>query len=148
MLRARIFDLRGAATFAHAPVRFYPGRNCGLWLRPVGYGCLVAPLHKMWHRGLVGPRDHELPHTLLAIPGGHGPEGPASIGQYCTRLKSARASYLPQRPPGVKCEERHKSKGTDSEACQTDESHSLLRLKNFQSNPLHLVLTIGGSGAA
>src|ERR1017187_6610894 len=97
----------------------------------------------MWHRGLVGPRDHELPHTLLAIPGCHGPEGPASISQYCTRLKSACASYLPQRPPGVKCEERHKSKGTDSEACQTDESHSLLRLKNFQSNPLHLVLTIG-----
>jgi len=53
MLWARISDLRGTATFAHAPVGFFPRRNWGLWLRPVGYGSLIAPFHKMWHRGLV-----------------------------------------------------------------------------------------------
>jgi hypothetical protein len=53
MLWARISDLRGTATFAHAPVGFFPRRNWGLWLSPVGYGSLIAPFHKMWHRGLV-----------------------------------------------------------------------------------------------
>ena len=95
MLRARISDLRGTATFAHALVRFRPRRNLSPRLRPVGYGCLIAPFQKMRHRGLVRPRHHELPHTLLAVPEGDRPEGPFSIGQQRACLKSPCAFYLP-----------------------------------------------------
>ena len=109
MLRARISHLRGTATFTHALVCFRPRRNLGLRLRPVCDGCLIAPIQKMRHRGLMRPRQHKLPHTLLAVPECDRPEGPSSVGQQRARLKSARAFYLPQRPPRMKREERKKS---------------------------------------
>ena len=130
MLRARISDLRGTASFAHALVCFHPRRNLSFRLRPVGYRCLIAPIQKMRHRGLVRPRQHKLPHTLLAVPKRDRPEGPFSIRQERARLKSPRAFYLPQRPPRVKRKERKKSNRTDSEPCQTNECHSLLPLND------------------
>jgi hypothetical protein len=130
MLRARISDLRGTATFTHALVCFYPGWNLGLRLRPMRYGCLIAPFQKVRHRGFMRSRDHKLSHTLLAVPCCDGPKGPSSINQGCARLKSVRATNLPQRSPGVKCEERKKSNRADSEPCQTNECHSLPPLNN------------------
>lgn len=130
MLRARISHLRRTATFAHALVCFHPRRNLSPRLRPVGYGCLITPIHKMRHRGLVRPRHHKLPHTLLAVPDCDRPEGPSSIGQERARLKSARAFYLPQRTPRVKRKERKKSNRADSEPCQTNKCHSLRPLNN------------------
>jgi hypothetical protein len=124
MLRARISHLRGTATFTHALVCFRPRRNLCVRLRPVCDGCLIAPFQKMRHRGLVRPRQHELPHTLLAVPECDRPKGPSSIGQQRARLKSPRAFYLPQRPPRVKREERKKSNRADSEPCQANECHS------------------------
>jgi hypothetical protein len=84
----------------------------------------------MGHRDLVRPRQHERAHAFLALPRRHGPEGEASIGQDCAGLKSGCASYLLDRPPGVKGEERDKSKGADSEARQANEGHSLLAVIN------------------
>jgi hypothetical protein len=130
MLRARISHLRGTATFTQALVCLNPRRNLRVRLRPVCDRCLIAPIQKMRHRGFVRPGQHELPHTLLAVPECDRPEGPSSIGQQRARLKSPRAFYLPQRPPGMKREERKKSNRADSEPCQTNECHSLPPLNN------------------
>jgi len=130
MLRTRISHLRGTATFTHALVCFRPRRNLRVRLRPVRDRCLIAPIQKMRHRGLVRPRQHKLPHTLLAVPHRDRPEGPSSIGQQRARLKSARAFYLPQRPPRMKREERKKSNRADSEPCHANECHSLPPLNN------------------
>ena len=124
MLRTWGFDLRRTAALTHVHVGFCPRRKLGFRLHPMCYGGLITPVQKMWHRGLVGTRGHELSHTLLIIPGCHGPEGPASIGQYCTCLKSWCMFPLPHRSPSMKCEKWHKAHRPDSKPCQTDEGHS------------------------
>ncbi len=83
---------------------------------PVGDAGFVAPVHEAGHDGFVGAGGHVAAHVFLAVPGGHGPEGKAAVGEECAGLE---ALGLPDLAGCFKCvegEEGQEAEGADAEA--------------------------------
>jgi hypothetical protein len=123
MLGTRVQHLGHTSTCTHPLICFVPGRQGGLRLIPVHHGSLVTPVQKSRHCCAMGACRHEAPHTLLVVPGGHRPEGPASIGQHAPPLKPGRCLGLAQGPVSVECEERQEANRSNSQARDTDKRH-------------------------
>ena len=108
--------LRCTAGVTHFSVSLRPGREGGFRLGPMRNRSLIAPMEQLRHRALVGARCHEGAHAFLTIPGGHGPEGQASINQERPALKSRRFPDLPERTECMKYKQREKAERPDSQA--------------------------------
>jgi hypothetical protein len=81
---------------AHSLIGFRPGWRGSFRLLPVHNGSLVTPVQKSRHRGFMSACRHKAPHTLLAVPSSHRPEGPVMIAQKASRLKPERSLCLAQ----------------------------------------------------
>ena len=96
MLGTGLPHLGRTSTRAHSLIGFRPGRRGSFRLVPVHNGSLVTPVQKSRHRGFMSACRHEAPHTLLAVPSSHRPEGPVMIAQKASRLKPERSLCLAQ----------------------------------------------------
>jgi hypothetical protein len=126
VLRARVQYLRHTTVCAHASVRFRPGRESSFRLVPMRHGRLITPMQKMWHGCFMCARSHVLTHAVLGIPGRHRPEGPPSVSQQRSMLKSICLLHLPQRTQHINYEHRDETKGPKSQARQANKNHNQL----------------------
>jgi hypothetical protein len=124
MLGTGVTHFGGPPTHPYPLICFAPGWESSFRLIPMHNSRLIAPIQKPWHRRLVSSRHHEKPHTLLFVPGGHGPEGPASICQKTTAPKSRRLSNLPQGAKSVQHEGRQEANRPNPQARDTDKGHA------------------------
>ncbi len=128
VLGRRVSHFRGTPCVSHAPVSFDPGGKRFFNLGPVRDRGLIAPVEKVRHCLLMGAVGHVPPHTLLAIPGGHRPEGPATVGQNGSGVETRGFPDLAQRAKSMKDELRYEPDGPNPEAGQANENHIDLTL--------------------
>lgn len=122
-MRTGISHLGGTAAGAHPLVGFGPGGQGRFGLFPMNDGSLVAPVQESRHGRRMGASGHVSAHALLTVPSGHGPEGPASIGQNLSTLKPWSSPDLTQGTQRSKGEERQEADRTESQARDADEGH-------------------------
>ena len=116
--------LRYSATPAHALVRCNPGGKSRFRLNPMSNRSLVAPVQQTRHGLLMRACGHEGEHALLAVPGRHRPECPATVSQQRAILKPGRLLHLIERAQSVNRKERNETNRPDSKPRQADEGHS------------------------
>lgn len=88
-------------------------------------GRLVAPIHKVTHRGFIRRGRHVFPHACLAVPGRHRPKRPGAVSQERAVLKTGGVPDLLAGAEEIHCEGRQEPDRPDSEARNADEGYML-----------------------